>query len=348
MELFALDLGNKQTKLKSAKAEYVWPSQILNRADQPQQLSSFKTNDHLHDFNVPFDPNTWAWGPDLASLRLDDYLQDTLMHQDRYINDAFKLLANFALGVLAQDFPVAKKEILEVIVVAGVPTDDYQSQAQRDALGAVLKGQHQVELDGQTYTIRVTKVLIIPQPVGTFYELLLDDQANVVRDELLDEKVGIVDVGGGTVLVDTLLNFGLDLRDRRQYATGANDLYEAIASQIEGSVSLYQVEKLVRTGLPTHEFAYQFSKNHVVDVTALVAKEITNFSQRLVRNLKSTFKDIQTIDTLIMTGGAANLIDQKVITDFFETALFLPDSELANVRGFYKYGLTKLEGESHG
>ena len=38
---------------------------------------------------------------DLVNLRLDDYLQDTLMYRDRYSNHAFKLLANFAIGLLA-------------------------------------------------------------------------------------------------------------------------------------------------------------------------------------------------------------------------------------------------------
>ena len=38
MEIFSLDLGNKQTKLKSSKNEYVLPSQILNVEDMPQQL----------------------------------------------------------------------------------------------------------------------------------------------------------------------------------------------------------------------------------------------------------------------------------------------------------------------
>lgn len=30
MEIFSLDLGNKQTKLKSSKSEYVLPSRYLN------------------------------------------------------------------------------------------------------------------------------------------------------------------------------------------------------------------------------------------------------------------------------------------------------------------------------
>ncbi|MEI2414178.1 hypothetical protein V8V50_09595 [Ligilactobacillus salivarius] len=137
-----------------------------------------------------------------------------------------------------------------------------------------------------------------------------------------------------------MLNFELDKRNRRQYATGANDLYEAIMSQMDGNVSLYQIEKMVRNGIKERKFSYRYSKNHIEDVTDLVEKEITNFTRRLVSNLKSTFKDIDSIDTLIITGGSANLINQRLIVDFFETAYFVKDSELANVRGFYKYALT--------
>lgn len=340
MEIFSLDLGNKQTKLKSSKNEYVLPSQILNGEDMPQQLSDFGKKRDINYFKVPFDDSEWIWGKDLSTLKRDDYLQDTLMHQNRYSNDTFKLLANFALGLLATDFEKAVENILEVTVVTGLPTDDYNSQKQLKDLSSILKGQHQIEVNGVTYTVRVKHVLIIPQPVGTFYDVLLDDEGVLVNDELLEEKVGIVDAGGGTILIDTLLNFELDKRNRRQYATGANDLYEAIMSQMDGNVSLYQIEKMVRNGIKERKFSYRYSKNHIEDVTDLVEKEITNFTRRLVSNLKSTFKDIDSIDTLIITGGSTNLINQRLIVDFFETAYFVKDSELANVRGFYKYALT--------
>ena len=345
MEIFALDLGNKQTKLKSKKAEYVLPSQILNQDDMSQQLSSFGKKRDINYFKVPFDDSTWLWGSDLVTLKRDDYLQDTLMHQNRYTNDTFKLLANFALGLLATDYKKAGEGILEVTVVTGLPTDDYNSSKQLADLTEVLKGQHQIEVNGKTYTVRVERVLIVPQPVGTFYDVLLDKKGYLQDEDLLEEKVGIVDAGGGTILIDTLLNFELDKRNRRQYSTGANDLYEAIMSQMDGNVSLYQIEKMVRNGIKERHFSYRYSKNHIEDVTDLVEKEITNFTRRLVSNLKSTFKDVDSIDTLIITGGSANLINQRLISDTFEGVTFVKNSEFANVRGFYKYALTKEGAE---
>lgn len=344
MELFALDLGNKQTKLKSNKAEYVLPSQILNENDLPQQLGNLGNLGIKRDitmYKTPFDEQKWAWGTDLVNLKLDDYLQDTLMYRDRYSNHTFKLLANFALGLLATDFEKAKNEIMSVTVVAGVPTEDYNSKEQLRVLAEVLKGQHQVEIDGTTVNVKVETVLIIPQPIGTFYNVLLDDEGKLEREELLDERVGIVDIGGGTILIDTLLNFEFDKKARKQYSTGANDLYEAIASRIEDNVSLYQIEKLVRTGIAEKQFSYKFSKNNILDITEIVEQEIRSFSRRLVSQLRSTFKDIKSIDTLIITGGTSNIIDQAMVKEVFENVVFVDDAEMANVRGFYKYGVTE-------
>ena len=62
-------------------------------------------------FKTPFDDQSWYWGKDLVNLRLDDYLQDTLMYRDRYSNHAFKLLANFAIGLLVLILKVLKKRL---------------------------------------------------------------------------------------------------------------------------------------------------------------------------------------------------------------------------------------------
>ncbi|MHB9952877.1 hypothetical protein [Ligilactobacillus murinus] len=80
----------------------------------------------------------------------------------------------------------------------------------------------------------------------------------------------------------------------------------------------------------------------MLDITDIVEQEIKSFSARLISNLRSTFKDIKSIDTLIVTGGTSNIIDQDMVKDTFEKVVFVLDAELANVRGFYKYGLTEV------
>lgn len=345
MDIFSLDLGNKQTKLKSSKAEYVLPSRYLNQADMPMSVGNSTMNNDLHTYSVPFSDDKYVWGRDIDRLHLDEYLADTIMYGARYDSEAFKLLANFALGLLASDFKAAKDQVLEVVVTAGLPTGDYADQGQLKALLKVLEGQHQVTIDDKIVTVRVRKVYILPQPIGTLYNELLDGEGFIKNKDLLDEKVGIVDVGGGTILIDTILNFELSGKNRHQFNTGVNDLYEAIANGINGDTSLYQLEKDLRKGNQQHHWSYRFSKNRQDDITDLVCKEIDRFTRRLVANVTSTLKNLDSIDTLFFTGGGANLLNQKILNTTFTNAVIVKDTEVANVNGFYKYGLSQQAQE---
>lgn len=53
---------------------------------------------------------------------------------------------------------------------------------------------------------------------------------------------------------------------------------------------------------------------------------------------------IKTGDSPFFTGGGANLINKKEVW----RAIFIENSETANVNGFYKYGLATVESGVNG
>ncbi len=73
----------------------------------------------------------------------------------------------------------------------------------------------------------------------------------------------------------------------------------------------------------------------------MVCKEIDRFTRRLVANVTSTLKNLNSIDTLFFTGGGANLLNQKILNTTFTNAVIVKNTEVANVNGFYKYGLSQ-------
>lgn len=341
MENFALDLGNKQTKLKNKENEYVLPSRFLNQAYAPKNAGKRAKKD-IHSFKIPSNTETYLWGKDVNNLHLDDYIEDTIMYDSRYSSESFKLLANFALGELAKDFEESKKGILDISVTIGLPTGDYENENNLKNLEEVFSGQHQIEIDGETYNVRVKKINVLPQPIGTLYSELMDKEGNIKNPNLQDEKVGIVDIGGGTILIDTILDFELSYKNRKQFDTGINDLYENIMNDIQKETSIYQIEKLIRKGINEDSYTYKFSKNSVQDITSIVLNERDRFTKRLITQIKSTLKNLNSIDTLIFTGGGANLVNRKLINEEFDNALVVTNTEFANVRGFYLFGLTQL------
>ncbi|WP_264372062.1 hypothetical protein [Enterococcus faecium] len=49
--------------------------------------------------------------------------------------------------------------------------------------------QHSVEVDGKAYNINVDTVWVLPQPIGTLYNLLLADDGSVQDESLISQKI---------------------------------------------------------------------------------------------------------------------------------------------------------------
>jgi|SRR5690625_209928 len=346
MELFALDLGNIQTKIKSSKLEKVLPSKFAYYEDLGNQSTSIsKSNLDIKEYKVNFDDDfTYAWGSDINKAKVKRFT-DTIAFENRYSTPNFKLLANFAIGELAKDFPEAKDNILNVNIVTGVPTDEFNERSVMSIM-KVLKGDHNITIDSIPMVIRVNEVKVLPQPVGTVYNEFLDSEGYIEHEEYENETVSVVDCGGGTILIDTLNNMNLAETGRTQEEEGAHSLYDSIiaeCSKNEISLTKNDIEKILRE--QEDKYFFKPNKNESYEITKIVNKGIKKYTNNLLNIVDSTLKGTSHIDTLFFTGGGANIINQKQVLNRYVRAIFIKDSETANVNGFYKFGLATIESD---
>ncbi|MFG6121135.1 ParM/StbA family protein [Thalassobacillus sp. B23F22_16] len=346
MELFALDLGNIQTKIKSSKLEKVLPSKFAYYEDLGNQDTSIKKSKRdIKEYSVNYDNDfSYAWGADINDAKKVDLI-DTIGFENRYSTTEFRLLSSFAIGELAKDFQEAKNGILEVDIVTGVPTNDFNEKAVKTLI-KVLKADHNVVVDGVSLNVRVNEVKVIPQPIGTVYNKMLDDQGYIVEDDFDEETISVVDCGGGTILIDTLNNMNLDETGRSQEKEGAHHLYDSIISECSKeniTLTKNDIEKILREQKDRYYFAP--NKDESIEITKEVNRSITKYTRQLTNKVTSTLKDTSQIDTLFFTGGGANLINKKEVTKRFKRAIFIEKSETANVNGYYKYGLATAESD---
>lgn len=349
MEIFSLDLGNMQTKIKSSKTEKVLPSRFIDYDDLGDQSTSlYGSKADVNKYEVSFDNLfCYAWGTDLYKVHHRNFI-DTIKFEGRYNTNEFRLLASFAIGELAKDFEEAKDGLIEVKIVTGVPTNDFNKASVKSIID-VLKADHNITINGERLNIRVNEVLVLPQPVGTVYNEMLDGEGYLKNETLQDEHITVVDCGGGTLLIDTLTNMNLSDSGRIQQDFGAFRIYENIVNlcikeQILGISSL-KVEEILRNNTNNEDgYYYKPNKNESINITKIVEKAKIKYTRELLNIINSTLKGTSTIDTLLFTGGGANLIDREQVLNSFKHAIFIDNSEYANANGFYKYGLaTNLE-----
>jgi len=350
MEIFSLDLGNLQTKVKSSKTKKVLPSRFLDYDDLGDQSTSLfdsklKVNKYETNFDSMFE---YAWGEDLYKANSKGNFIDTIQFEERYSTHEFKLLASFAIGELAKDFKEAKEGILEVTIVTGVPTNDFNEDSVKGIM-RVLKGDHNITVNDDSLNIRVKEVKVLPQPVGTVYNEMLDKNGYLEAENYLDEQITIVDIGGGTVLIDTLINMNLSDTGRAQKETGAYKIFEAIANKCTkdnlSGITNSNIENILRNS-EDDKYYYKPNKNESYDISKHVRKSKIKYTRDLINIVNTTLKGTSKIDTFLFTGGGANLINKEEIQNAYKHAIFVENSEVANVNGFYKYGVASLLEEA--
>lgn len=352
MKLFAMDLGNRQVKLKSEKGEKILPSYFVDAEEYGKRDvltlkgSDKKTSDYIVDRDPDF---TYVWGEELNIS--GKHLTDTIRFDNRYDSLEFRLLADLALTELSRDFIESSSGILDVAVVTGVPTDDYEKDDVIENITRTLKGVHSATIDGKLHAVRVKDVYVLMQPTGTAINAMVDDMGDVIDDtDIEDGYVGVVDCGGGTLIIDAFDEMNLDTKNRVQLKDGAYSLYTAIRNRIkEYAISEHEVERVVRTGNAQEIYTWSPNGRRTLDLTDTVMRERKRYTRKVIQSIKTTYKDMSRMKTIFITGGGANLLIQDDVESALPIARFVKNSETANVNGFYKYGLlnevTIVEGD---
>ena len=79
-------------------------------------------------------------------------------------------------------------------VVTGLPVSHY-TQERVKQIQDLLGQAHNVQtLSGET-SVKVERVKVIPQPFGSYFDLLLNDEGKLKDPEKIRERVGIIDIG---------------------------------------------------------------------------------------------------------------------------------------------------------
>ncbi|GAB2022157.1 hypothetical protein RyT2_12310 [Pseudolactococcus yaeyamensis] len=353
MNIFAIDLGNKRIKMKSDQAEYVYPASYL--------LAENVTQDGLGDwqlegnqiYSIDNDANRFIWGTELDAYHLSEKMIDTYVRSGRFEQKKAQRILKFALGRLALDYKASRTEFLAVNLVLGVPiTDMHQDSKTIQTLKKLMIGQHVIQVDGEEVRVDIPSeayILIVPQYMGTAFELAYDKAMQPV-DKFANGRMGILDIGGGTILINTSNHLNPAPMGAERFE-GVQTLIKLIAEKIN-STKLFVIERLLHEGSTDGNYIYRPSRNpaDLRDISDIVKKALETYTRFTVAPLiTENFPEIDEIDFIVMTGGGANIIDKVALLDeigeeYFERLVFIASSELANVRGFYKYGILNWSG----
>jgi plasmid segregation protein ParM len=334
MHVLGIDIGFGFTKATDGKDTLIFKSLFGDAADIQfwADFGEDTPTDHIH---VTIDGKSYFIG-DLAEQ------QSSVLHftldQEKLITEYVKILT---LTVAGMFLPKGASINVPINLVSGLPIGYFKQNHQR--FNELLSGHHTITYhshDGQETNreLYINKVRMLPQPMGSILNLLMDDKGKIIDKDLASQKIGVVDIGFRTtdfIILDRLRYID---RGSRTIDSGISKGFSVIANKLREkagvSVELYRLYRAAETGaikMRGHGFAFSKIRDQVY---SQLAASIANEIDRL-------WADDWDIDTIILSGGGCRELApflEPLITGNVIPVDLSRDPRLNNVLGYMKYG----------
>jgi plasmid segregation protein ParM len=334
MQILGIDVGFGFTKATNGKNTFIFKSIFGEDADIQfwADFGDDTPTDHIH---VTIDGKSYFIG-DLAEQ------QSSVLHftldQEKLITNYVKILS---LAVAGMFLDKGEAINLPINLVSGLPIGFFKQNHER--FNELLTGHHSVTYHSQngqetTKELHINKVRMLPQPLGSVLNLLMDDNGKIVNKTLANQKIGVVDIGFRTTDFTILDRLRYIDRGSRTIESGIAKGFSVIANKLREkcgvSVELYRLYNAAETGsIKMRGNRVNFVKIRD-EVYSQLAASIANDIDRL-------WAADWDIDAIILTGGGCRDLAQYLQPQI--TGNIIPvetnrDPRLNNVLGYIKYG----------
>ena len=214
-------------------------------------------------------------------------------------------------------------------VVTGLPVSHY-TQERVKQLQELLGQAHGVQtLSGETSVI-VEKVKVIPQPFGSYFDLVLNDDGKLKEPEKIRDRVGIIDIGFQTT--------DLALATPQYVETSSGSLevgVRSVADQL--SRDLAKSHSITLDTTESEEILRHRSMRiygEIVDLSEMIEIRTREVAEVILSFAHSLWGRGERLDRLILSGGGA-IIFRSYFGGYRK--LHIPsEPSLSNVRGYLK------------
>jgi plasmid segregation protein ParM len=278
-----------------------------------------------HGLAIQVEGKRWFVG-DLARLQSPFTVSPRARDRDPEIIRVLMLAALHEIGASG-----------EVKLVTGLPVSWY---GDREKLARSLRGPHVHSVNGEEHQVTISEVLVIPQPFGSFFRMLLSGTGRLPDESipLTRQRVAVIDVGTHTTdyaLADALRyvepkSSSIEVAMGRVYEL----VQRAVGEQIR-EIDFQEAEEAVQTG-------EVLMRGRPHDVSSFVDEAVAQVGAQIVGQARTLWGTGDDLASVLLTGGGAEIF-LATVRAAYPHAHIMPEPQMANADGFYRYGIRKFE-----
>jgi plasmid segregation protein ParM len=221
---------------------------------------------------------------------------------------------------------------VELRLVTGLPVAFYDDRQEvRDRL----LGTHKVQREGRRcQRVEVEDARVIPQPFGALLAATLDRQGRIVDETLASGAVGVVDVGGKTTNLLSVIELREIGRETASVNVGAWSAMRSLRRWLERECPGLELrDHQVLTAL-IEQHVWYYEKR--VDLTAAVEEILEPLAGQVIAEATQLWNGAAGLRAVLVSGGGALLLGPYV-ERAFRHARVVEEPVFANAEGFWRF-----------
>ncbi|MGB1110175.1 MAG: hypothetical protein ACPG4N_07450 [Gammaproteobacteria bacterium] len=331
MTVVAIDIGFGFTKATNGIRSMVFKSIIGESTDiqyREAMLDAGGNNEHLH---IEVDGHGYFVG-ELAERQSN--VRSFTLDQNQFITGFAKNLALTALSNMVQSNA-------PVNLVTGLPISYFQRY--KDELGQLLIGKHTVTKmnpkgEREEVVISVNKVRVVPQPFGSLFNVMLNQQGEMSELRYAREKIGVIDIGFRTADYTIADKIRYSERGSRTTEAGMARAFTVIANKLQEStgvnVEIYRLHESLDRG-------FIKIRGKRIDLKEMADQVFKQLAASIATEVDRLWQDDWDIDAIVITGGGGKALAphlQPLLNGEVKAMDPGSDARLNNVQGYWRYG----------
>lgn len=317
-----IDIGYGFVKITDGQEGYVFPSVVGEGSAETLPRMGLMAPARTDDLRLAVDGRIYNVGN--VAIR-HSRLAARGLSATRVEGNSFKVLFLSALALFCN------QPLNSFAVVTGLPPGRMHLV---EELTRQVRGEHRVirfTVQGpEEIVIRVDRISVVPQPLGTYWSQVLDARGKVREDSrLLQGAVGIIDIGFRTSDLVSVVDGEYVHEQSRTVPTGLVTAYDEIAAAL---LAAHGVE---RETYGLDEAVIRGEVNIAgkrTDITALRDRAFEQLATKLLVELRSTWQ-VSEFDMLLLSGGGSHFL-ARYLQPHLAQGIVPADPSTANSRGY--------------
>lgn len=258
--------------------------------------------------------------------------------KSRYNSEAFKI--ETLIGITNVLEPGTKDRIR---LITGLPSSLSKNNALIEDLKQNMLGEYTIKSvkweEIHDIQFEIVEVIVIPQPLGTLYNFVFNNETRQLNQKILDRRSLVIDIGWGTL--DLAVLESSRVRATTGFEIGVSDYIADLQEEVNNRYPEANIY-----ALNAHQLDIALLESTVVetpfgsyDLAKIAEKHKEEQAKRVYEAVMSLGFEFSKFYHIILTGGGS-LQYQKYLKQLFNDPRLIvqENAVMANVRGFYLLG----------